>query len=52
MDGDLIETFLDLSREKMGEVVKGLQVTDGSGMKVDAQVEDIIKMVEDLTRIH
>ena len=52
VDGDLIETFLDLSREKMAEVVKGLHVTDGSGMKVDAQVEDIIKMVEDLTRIH
>lgn len=26
IDGDLIESFLDLSREKMQEVVHGLQV--------------------------
>lgn len=30
-----------------------LQMPDeGSGMKTDAKVEDIIKTVEDLTRIH
>ena len=30
-----------------------LQMPDeGSGMKTDATVEDIIKTVEDLTRIH
>ncbi len=34
------------------EVVQGLQMPDGSGLKTDAKVEDIIKMVEDLTRIH
>jgi DNA damage-binding protein 1 len=28
IDGDLIESFLDLSREKMQEVAQGLQVTD------------------------
>jgi len=29
-----------------------LQVDDGSGMKRDATVDDIIKIVEELTRIH
>ncbi|XP_060580249.1 DNA damage-binding protein 1-like [Ruditapes philippinarum] len=52
IDGDLIESFLDLSREKMAEVVQGLQIDDGSGMKRDANVDDLVKMVEELTRIH
>jgi DNA damage-binding protein 1 len=53
VDGDLIESFLELSREDMKEVVKGLQIDlQGTGMKQDATVEDIVKMVEDLTRIH
>ncbi|XP_035674429.1 DNA damage-binding protein 1-like isoform X1 [Branchiostoma floridae] len=57
IDGDLIESFLDLSRDKMQEVVQGLQVggaimDDGSGMKRECTVEDLIKLVEELTRIH
>ncbi|XP_052756442.1 DNA damage-binding protein 1 [Galleria mellonella] len=52
IDGDLIESFLDLSREKQQETVKGLQIDDGGGMKRDATVDDLIKIVEDLTRIH
>nr|CAG4643697.1 EOG090X00HD [Lepidurus arcticus] len=52
IDGDLIESFLDLDREKMKEVAHGLQMDDGSGMKREATVEDLIKLVEDLTRIH
>jgi len=52
IDGDLIEAFLDLSNDKMREVVAGLQMDDGSGMKKEATVEDIIKTIEDLTRIH
>ncbi|XP_059050799.1 DNA damage-binding protein 1-like [Achroia grisella] len=52
IDGDLIESFLDLSREKQLETVKGLQIDDGGGMKRDATVDDLIKIVEDLTRIH
>ncbi|KAG5890187.1 hypothetical protein JTB14_010651 [Gonioctena quinquepunctata] len=42
IDGDLIESFLDLSHDKMKEVADGLSVT----------VEYLVKMVEDLTRIH
>ncbi|KAI8494230.1 DNA damage-binding protein 1 [Branchiostoma belcheri] len=52
IDGDLIESFLDLSRDKMQEVVQGLQMDDGSGMKRECTVEDLIKLVEELTRIH
>ncbi|KAL5007237.1 hypothetical protein ScPMuIL_016043 [Solemya velum] len=52
IDGDLIESFLDLSRDKMKEVVQGLQIDDGSGMKRECTVGDLVKMIEELTRIH
>ncbi|XP_014287545.1 DNA damage-binding protein 1 [Halyomorpha halys] len=52
IDGDLIESFLDLPRKEMLDVICGLQIQNGSGMKQDATVDDIIKIVEDLTRIH
>ncbi|XP_067655980.1 DNA damage-binding protein 1-like isoform X1 [Haliotis asinina] len=52
IDGDLIESYLDLSRDKMQEVVQGQQIDDGSGMKRDATVEDLVKIIEELTRIH
>lgn len=28
------------------------QIDDGSGMKKEATVDDLVKIVEDLTRIH
>merc|ERR1712226_735372 len=52
IDGDLIETFLDLSREKMAEVASATSIKDSNGVRQDAKVEDLIKIVEDLTRIH
>ncbi|CAL8244014.1 unnamed protein product [Lota lota] len=52
IDGDLIESFLDLGRTKMQEVVNTLQIDDGSGMKREATVDEVIKIVEELTRIH
>ncbi|XP_063367200.1 DNA damage-binding protein 1 [Cydia amplana] len=52
IDGDLVESFLDLSRDKQKETVKGLQIDDGGGMMRDATVDDLVKIVEDLTRIH
>lgn len=52
IDGDLIESFLDLGRTKMQEVVSTLQIDDGSGMKREATVDEVIKIVEELTRIH
>ena len=53
IDGDLIETFLDLKSDKMSEVVSGLNIPDpsaGAGCHRPATVEDLIKAVEDLTR--
>ncbi|CAA7054607.1 unnamed protein product [Microthlaspi erraticum] len=42
LDGDLIESFLDLSRSKMEEISKAM----------DVQVEELCKRVEELTRLH
>ncbi|XP_044745823.1 DNA damage-binding protein 1 [Coccinella septempunctata] len=52
IDGDLIESFLDLSQDKMKEVAEGLQMVQEGGMKQECTVEDLVKIVEDLTRIH
>ncbi|XP_049877553.1 DNA damage-binding protein 1 [Pectinophora gossypiella] len=52
VDGDLIESFLDLHRDVQRETIQGMQIDDGGGMMRDATVDDIIKIVEDLTRIH
>ena len=52
IDGDLVESFLDLSPDKMKEVSLGLQLDSGTGMKQEATVDDLVKIVEDLTRIH
>ncbi|XP_078488392.1 DNA damage-binding protein 1 [Ciona intestinalis] len=51
VDGDLIECFLDLNREKMAEVAKGLMVKE-HGTKREATVDDLIKAVEEMNRIH
>lgn len=42
IDGDLVETFLDLSRDKMEDVAKD----------VNMSVEDLVKMIEELSRLH
>ena len=52
IDGDLIETFLDLKSDKMAEVASGLTIPDGAGGQKPATVDELIKAVEDLTRIH
>ncbi|XP_059472612.1 DNA damage-binding protein 1 [Neocloeon triangulifer] len=53
IDGDLIESFLDLPRETMQKVCTGLQRdATGSGTKQDVTVDELVKIVEDLTRIH
>lgn len=52
IDGDVIESFLDLDRDSMEEVCANLYRTDSSGGKIVMGLEDTIKVVEDLTRIH
>lgn len=51
IDGDLVETFLDLPRDKMVEVCKGLTIRD-NGVSREATVEDLVKTVEEMSRIH
>ncbi|VVC45761.1 Hypothetical protein CINCED_3A017720 [Cinara cedri] len=57
VDGDLIECFLDLSKPDMITVVNGLKGTYDSQFKKTMKdtkigLDDVIKLVEDLTRIH
>ncbi|VDP04978.1 unnamed protein product [Soboliphyme baturini] len=52
IDGDLIECLLDLPRNKIAECVAGLEVEDQTGTKTLATPEDVIKIVEELSRIH
>lgn len=52
VDGDLVESFLDLSRDDMKKVSQGMMLDEGNGTKRDATIDDLVKMVEDLTRIH
>jgi DNA damage-binding protein 1 len=42
LDGDLIESFLDLNRSKMDEISKAMTVS----------VEELCQRVEELTRLH
>ncbi|OVA12038.1 Cleavage/polyadenylation specificity factor [Macleaya cordata] len=42
LDGDLIESFLDLSRNRMEEISKAM----------DVSVEELCKRVEEMTRLH
>lgn len=51
IDGDLIESFLDLNRDKMKETVAGLEITQ-NGERREVDVDGVIKIVEDLTRMH
>lgn len=48
IDGDLIESFLDLTPQQMQEVVDGLY----GGRKLDKSVEDLCKVVEELMSAH
>ncbi|KAI8988150.1 mono-functional DNA-alkylating methyl methanesulfonate N-term-domain-containing protein [Mycotypha africana] len=48
IDGDLIESFLDLTPQQMQNVVDGLY----GGRKLDKSVEDICKVVEELMNSH
>ncbi|ORX91440.1 DNA damage-binding protein 1-like protein [Basidiobolus meristosporus CBS 931.73] len=48
LDGDLIECFLDLKKERMEDVVTGI---DG-GAPLKTTVEELTKIIEGLARIH
>lgn len=42
IDGDLVETFLDLSRDRMDQV----------SQEVSMPVEELVKLIEELSRLH
>lgn len=48
IDGDLVESFLDLPREKMQEVVEG----KFGGDPLDHSLEDTLKIIEEMSRLH
>eukprot|EP00117_Sycon_ciliatum_P004057 scpid20029/ scgid8581/ DNA damage-binding protein 1; Damage-specific DNA-binding protein 1 len=52
IDGDLIESFLDLPTHKMEEVASGLQRSEGPDRTVPVTVDYLNKFVEELTRFH
>ena len=52
VDGDLLELFVDLPIEKQHEVIKGITVDDGSGMKRETTVEEVSKLLEELSHLH
>jgi DNA damage-binding protein 1 len=52
IDGDLIETFLDLPLSKKQEVATEFTVVDENGLLLHLSVEQLALRVEDLTRLH
>lgn len=48
IDGDLIESFLDLTPQQMQSVVDGAH----GGRKLDRSVEELCKVVEELMSAH
>ena len=54
IDGDLIETVIEMPREMLVDVCEGLKMRKPDGTIGDAQPlkpEDILKLVEDLAQI-
>ncbi|KAF9098142.1 DNA damage-binding protein 1a [Mortierella sp. AD031] len=54
VDGDLIELFLDLTEEEVNKVLTGGKDKDGKeiGEPITTPVAEIIKLVEELSRLH
>jgi len=50
VDGDLIETFLDLPRSTQNDLVKDLRGEDN--VELNTTVDDLVKTIEELARIH
>ncbi|CAO3622733.1 unnamed protein product [Cunninghamella echinulata] len=48
IDGDLIESFLDLTPQQMQQVIDG----HNNGKRLDYSVEDLCKVVEELMSLH
>ncbi|XP_018018027.1 DNA damage-binding protein 1 [Hyalella azteca] len=51
IDGDLVENFMDLSKDKMEEVCSKLTM-NVNGQAVEMNVNEVMKLVEELSRLH
>merc|ERR1712065_51803 len=55
IDGDLLESFLDLKRDKMEQVARGIQFRASAdappGSMRSVTVDELVKVIEDLARI-
>jgi len=51
IDGDLIESFLDLPREDKKKIASNIHIKDGNSEKI-ATVDELIKKIEELSRLH
>lgn len=45
IDGDLVESFLDLNREKMTETISGLEIVSSNRWRVLTQIKAILPIV-------
>uniref|UniRef100_A0A1I7Z729 CPSF_A domain-containing protein n=1 Tax=Steinernema glaseri TaxID=37863 RepID=A0A1I7Z729_9BILA len=54
IDGDLIESLFELTREQIGQLIKGIHFKSCNPKvpSVELSVEEVMKMVEDLSRVH
>ncbi|PIO57241.1 hypothetical protein TELCIR_21355 [Teladorsagia circumcincta] len=51
IDGDLVESLLDMPRETAAAALAGIQRPDGA-IEGSSSPEELIKFIEDISRIH
>jgi len=52
VDGDLIESLVDMPRDKVSKIISGLPQPPSSELKGQATTEEVLRLIEDLTRLH
>ncbi|KAI6221851.1 DNA damage-binding protein 1 [Aphelenchoides fujianensis] len=52
VDGDLIEGLADLPREKVAKIIAGMEHPPDSPLKGPVTPEEVLRLVEDLSRLH
>uniref|UniRef100_A0A915B6F3 DNA damage-binding protein 1 n=1 Tax=Parascaris univalens TaxID=6257 RepID=A0A915B6F3_PARUN len=53
IDGDLVEGLLDMSRDSVEKLIDGLTLPAAAGQEQKvATIEEVLKVIEDLARIH
>ncbi|KAI6206956.1 hypothetical protein M3Y94_00974300 [Aphelenchoides besseyi] len=52
VDGDLIESLAEISRPKLAQIIHGMEQPPDSQFKGPATVEEVLRFVEEFSRIH